>query len=197
MFFSQHHFWWPLLLPRLRKDITSAENGDNRVLYAKRECRVRATMDGKWSQQPEVTWVIGRTGSSLGLQSSSPNGNMCFNLEQCYLAFTAISAWFAIQTRYDSALKKLCVSWGAYVWCQIVGCYKRKDDVREVVQMHSDTRPPTPGVVEVAPWHGTSFLVILREGLEFHSNCPELSPSSQAHPVSQVTKFSLHTFAQA
>lgn len=94
VFFS-HHFWWLLLLPRLRKDLTSAGNGDNGMLYAKRECRVRATMDGKWSQQPEITRVIVRTGSSLGSQSSCADGNVCFNLEQRYLAFTAISAWFA------------------------------------------------------------------------------------------------------
>lgn len=53
------------------------------------------------------------------------------------------------------------------------------------------------GVAEDAPLCGTTFLLTLREGLEFHSNCPELSPSSQADPVSQATKFSLHAFAQA
>ena len=83
VFLSQHHFWWLLLLPRLRKDFTSAANGDNGMLYAKRECRVRAAMDGKWSQQPEMTRVIGRAGSSRGWQSSSADGNVCFNLEQC------------------------------------------------------------------------------------------------------------------
>lgn len=82
LFFSQHHFWWLLLLPRLRKDITSAENRDNGMLYAKRERRVRATMDGKWSQQPEITWAVGRTGSSLGSQLSCADGKVCFNLEQ-------------------------------------------------------------------------------------------------------------------
>lgn len=56
---------------------------DNGMLYAKSECRVGATMDGKWSQQLEITRVVGRTGSSLGLRSSSADGNVCFNLEQC------------------------------------------------------------------------------------------------------------------
>lgn len=56
---------------------------DNGMLYAKSECRVGATVDGKWSQQPEITRVVVRTGSSLGLQSSSADGNVCFNLEQC------------------------------------------------------------------------------------------------------------------
>ena len=63
--------------------------------------------------------------------------------------------------------------------------------------MRSDIRPPTPGVVEVVSWLGASFTLRLREGLEFHGNCPELSPSSQANPVSQAAKFSLHAFAQA
>lgn len=79
-----------LLLPRLSKGITSAENGDNGMLYAKRECRGRATMDGKWSQQPEITQVMGRTGSSLGSQWSFADGNVCFYLG--YSAFAAISA---------------------------------------------------------------------------------------------------------
>lgn len=70
-----------LLLPRLRRGITSAENGDNGMLYAKRQCRGRATMDGKWSQQPEITRVMGRTGNSLGSQRSFADGNVCFHLE--------------------------------------------------------------------------------------------------------------------
>lgn len=64
-FFSQPGL---LLLPRIRKSITSAGNGDNGMLYAKRECRVRATMDGKWSQQPEITGVIGRTGPGITVE---------------------------------------------------------------------------------------------------------------------------------
>lgn len=83
-----------LLLPRLRRGITSAENGNNGMLYAKRECRGRATMDGKWSQQAEITRVMGRTGSSLGSQGSFADGNVCFYLEQGY--FAAISAWFEV-----------------------------------------------------------------------------------------------------
>lgn len=93
--FSQHPFWLLLLLPRLRKGMTSAENGDNEMLHAKRECRVRAAMDGKWCQQPEITRVVGGTGSSSGSQLSSANGNACFNFWQRYLAFPALSVWFA------------------------------------------------------------------------------------------------------
>lgn len=32
----------------------------------------------------------------------------------------------------------------------VVGCCKRKNDVREVVEMHSDTLPSKPWVAEVA-----------------------------------------------
>lgn len=54
-----------------------------------------------------------------------------------------------------------------------------------------------PGVAELAPKCGTSFLITLKKGLEFHRICPELSPSDQAQPVSQATEFSLVAFAQA
>lgn len=90
-FFSQPGL---LLLPRLRGGITSAENGDNGMLYAKRQCRGRATMDGKWSQQPEITRVMGRTGSSLRSAVQLCWWECELLLGTGLFGFSAISAWF-------------------------------------------------------------------------------------------------------
>lgn len=165
-FFSQPGL---LLLPRLRGGITSAENGDNGMLYAKRQCRGRATMDGKWSQQPEITRVMGRTGSSLGSAVQ-----LCWWERELLLGtgLFGFSCYFSMIWDVDT------VWFCPYVCCQVLqpdvqlwDIKRGKGDLREVVPMLSNTAPPVPGVAKVAPGYGIFSLITLWEGSEFPNKC--------------------------
>lgn len=73
-------------------------------------------------------------------------------------------------------------------------CSKRKDDVRGVVETHSDTLPHNQVAWSSMTW--SLFPGNTKEGFGVCRICPEFSPSSQAYPIAQAAKFSLSALDQ-